>query len=133
MHRQQIRSNSRSAFGTLPIAVILAFAAYGLSPALIAQPAGGPPAQAATPDTIEWQTDEMLPYYEIPNIPVSAEAYFAPDSYHLIAQTRDPDAVQGAQHRIGQELSEHVSDGHGRGMPGIENAVFRGRDAKRFQ
>ncbi|MXW20335.1 MAG: hypothetical protein F4Z95_05985 [Gammaproteobacteria bacterium] len=111
MHRQQIRSNSRSAFGTLPIAVILAFAAYGLSPALIAQPAGGPPAQAATPDTIEWQTDEMLPYYEIPNIPVSAEAYFAPDSYHLIAQTRDPDAVQGATGRHGNLTYTYTIEG----------------------
>ena len=111
MHRQQLRSNSRSVFRTLPIAVILAFAAYGLSPALLAQPAGGPPAEAATPDTIEWQTDEMLPYYEIPNIPVSAEAYFAPDSYHLIAQTRDPDAVQGATGRHGNLTYTYTIEG----------------------
>ena len=28
----------------------------------------------------------------IPNIPPAAEAYYAPDDYHLIAQTQDPDA-----------------------------------------
>ncbi|MYL00959.1 MAG: hypothetical protein F4013_04465 [Gammaproteobacteria bacterium] len=111
MHRKQFRSNSRSVFGALPIAVTLAFAACGLSPALMAQPAGGPPAQAATPDTIEWQTDEMLPYYEIPNIPVSAEAYFAPDSYHLIAQTRDPDAVQGPTGRHGNLTYTYTIEG----------------------
>ena len=76
-----------------------------------AQPAGGPPAEAATPDSIEWQTDEMLPYYEIPNIPVSAEAYFAPDSYHLIAQTRDPDAVQGATGRHGNLTYTYTIEG----------------------
>lgn len=34
-----------------------------------------------------------LPHYMIPDIPDAAEAYWAPDSYHLIAQTRDPDAM----------------------------------------
>lgn len=33
-----------------------------------------------------------FPARRIPNIPPAAEAYYAPDSYHLIAQTRDPDA-----------------------------------------
>ena len=53
----------------------------------------------------------MLPYYEIPNIPVSAEAYFAPDSYHLIAQTRDPDAVQGATGRHGNLTYTYTIEG----------------------
>ncbi|MCY3605043.1 MAG: hypothetical protein OXH45_04705 [Gammaproteobacteria bacterium] len=111
MHRQKIRSNSRSVTKALPIAVILAFAAYGLSPSLMAQPAEGAPSRPTTPDSIEWQTDEMLPYYEIPNIPVSAEAYFAPDSYHLIAQTRDPDAVQGATGRHGNLTYTYTIEG----------------------
>jgi TolB protein len=34
-----------------------------------------------------------LPSYIIPNIPIAAEAYWAPDSRHLIAQTHDPDAI----------------------------------------
>jgi len=33
---------------------------------------------------------QELPARVIPNIPEAAEAYFAPDSHHLIAQTRDP-------------------------------------------
>jgi Tol biopolymer transport system component len=35
-----------------------------------------------------------LPSYMVPNIPDAAEAYWAPDSRHLIAQTRDPQAVR---------------------------------------
>ena len=34
-----------------------------------------------------------LPVRKIPNVPETAEAYYAPDSYHVIAQTQDPDAV----------------------------------------
>ncbi len=35
-----------------------------------------------------------LPTWRIPNVPSSAEAYYAPDNYHVIAQTQDPDAVR---------------------------------------
>jgi len=35
-----------------------------------------------------------LPVWEIPNIPNSAEAYYAPDNLHVIAQTQDQDAVR---------------------------------------
>jgi dipeptidyl aminopeptidase/acylaminoacyl peptidase len=38
--------------------------------------------------------ENELPIWEIPNIPNSAEAYYAPDSFHVIAQTNDPDAVK---------------------------------------
>ena len=37
-------------------------------------------------------TGTELSNYMIPNIPEAAEAYYGPDSKHLIAQTRDPDA-----------------------------------------
>src|SRR6516164_1166263 len=37
---------------------------------------------------------QELPTWRIPNVPSSAEAYYAPDSYHVIAQTQDPDAVR---------------------------------------
>src|SRR5262245_65984125 len=37
---------------------------------------------------------QELPTRRIPNIPSSAEAYYAPDNYHVIAQTQDPDAVR---------------------------------------
>ena len=36
---------------------------------------------------------QELPIWRIPNVPSSAEAYYAPDNYHVIAQTQDPDAV----------------------------------------
>jgi hypothetical protein len=52
--------------------------------------------RAAAP---EYKTADSreLPSYIIPNIPVAAEAYWAPDSRHLIAQTHDPDAVPSAR------------------------------------
>lgn len=37
---------------------------------------------------------QELPTWRIPNVPPSAEAYYAPDNYHVIAQTQDPDAVR---------------------------------------
>jgi TolB protein len=56
----------------------------------------GPDAQpdataAASSDYAEPEGPE-LPVREIPNIPPAAEAYYAPDNYHVIAQTQDPDA-----------------------------------------
>jgi Tol biopolymer transport system component len=36
---------------------------------------------------------QELPVWRIPNVPSSAEAYYAPDNYHIIAQTQDPDAL----------------------------------------
>jgi hypothetical protein len=36
---------------------------------------------------------QELPTWRIPNIPQSAEAYYAPDNYHIIAQTQDPDGA----------------------------------------
>ena len=50
------------------------------------------PGQAAKPEFKKADSRE-LPSYVIPNIPVAAEAYWAPDSRHLIAQTHDPDAI----------------------------------------
>jgi dipeptidyl aminopeptidase/acylaminoacyl peptidase len=35
-----------------------------------------------------------LKYYKIPNIPKAAEAYYASDNLHIIAQVQDPDAVR---------------------------------------
>ncbi len=40
-----------------------------------------------------------LPTWKIPNMPESAEAYYAPDSYHVIAQTQDPDAIPPSHER----------------------------------
>ena len=37
---------------------------------------------------------EELPTWKIPNIPQAAEAYYAPDNLHVIAQTQDKDALK---------------------------------------
>ncbi len=43
--------------------------------------------------------DKEMPTWQIPNMPESAEAYYGPDSYHVIAQTQDPDAVPASSSR----------------------------------
>lgn len=43
--------------------------------------------------------ENELPTWIIPNMPESAEAYYGPDSYHVIAQTQDPDAVRPSSER----------------------------------
>ena len=52
-----------------------------------------------------------LPSYVVPNIPVAAEAYWAPDSRHLIAQTKDPDAVPSARGGDGNLTYIFTDDG----------------------
>jgi Tol biopolymer transport system component len=49
-------------------------------------------AQAFSNDVAAEDKSVELPIRMIPNIPPAAEAYYAPDNFHLIAQTRDPDA-----------------------------------------
>jgi len=52
-------------------------------------------AEAAPPKAIEAisRNENELPTWKIPNIPKAAEAYYAPDNLHVIAQTQDPDAL----------------------------------------
>jgi dipeptidyl aminopeptidase/acylaminoacyl peptidase len=38
--------------------------------------------------------ENELPTWKIPNIPKAAEAYYAPDNFHVVAQTQDPDALK---------------------------------------
>ncbi len=57
------------------------------------------------------ENEGELPIWIIPNMPESAEAYYGPDSYHIIAQTQDPDAVAPAHDRAaGGALTWIVSD-----------------------
>ena len=44
---------------------------------------------------------QELPTWRIPNIPSSAEAYYAPDNYHIIAQTQDPDGAHAPARTTG--------------------------------
>ena len=57
----------------------------------------------------EWAGKE-LPSYMIPNIPQSAEAYYAPDNIHVIAQTKDPTAAQPEPGKIGGSLTFTYTD-----------------------
>lgn len=52
---------------------------------------GPDPAAASAPAPAD---PRELPWHVIPDIPDAAEAYWAPDSRHLIAQTRDPRALR---------------------------------------
>jgi len=64
----------------------------------------------ASPATQAIDDSKELPVRLIPNMPPSAEAYYAPDDYHLIAQTRDPDAQQPEGSRIGGALTYIYTD-----------------------
>ncbi|MBN8278978.1 MAG: hypothetical protein J0M16_00010 [Gammaproteobacteria bacterium] len=57
----------------------------------------------------EWVGKE-LPIRMIPNIPESAEAYYAPDNLHVIAQTKDPTAMQPEKGKIGGSLTFTYTD-----------------------
>ncbi|MDJ0929292.1 MAG: hypothetical protein QNJ73_16765 [Gammaproteobacteria bacterium] len=50
------------------------------------------------------------PVRRIPNIPPAAEAYYAPDDYHFIVQTQDPDAQKPEGDRIGGALTYIFTD-----------------------
>jgi len=59
----------------------------------------------ASPEAPPIDNSKELPVRMIPNIPPAAEAYYAPDNYHLIAQARDPDAQSSGDGRIGGALT----------------------------
>ena len=56
----------------------------------------------------DWAAKEP-PLRKIPNIPQAAEAYYAPDSFHFIAQTQDPDA-QSQEGSVGGALTYIYTD-----------------------
>ncbi len=66
-----------------------------------------PDADAAEP---EYPEGAELPVRQIPNIPEAAEAYYAPDSYHVIAQTQDPQATQPEARKAGGALTWIFTD-----------------------
>ena len=114
----------------LAVLMILALAACGpqeppADPAAESQaaadmPAGTEGAEEAT-DMISqaspWEGDQPaypedaeLPVRQIPNIPEAAEAYYAPDNYHVIAQTQDPDATPPEVREAGGALTWIFTD-----------------------
>jgi hypothetical protein len=59
----------------------------------------------ASPEAPAIDSSNELPVRLIPDIPPAAEAYYAPDDYHLIAQIRDADAQPSGDERIGGALT----------------------------
>jgi len=64
------------------------------------------PAAAAPAD---WAGKE-LPVRKIPNVPENAEAYYAPDNLHVIAQTQDPAAQDPGDGKAGGALTYTFTD-----------------------
>ena len=64
----------------------------------------------ASPEAPTIDKSKELPIRLIPNIPPAAEAYYAPDNYHIIAQARDPDAQDSGDERIGGALTYIFTD-----------------------
>jgi len=82
---------------------------FGLATAALAAVACTPD-QSGKPEFKKADSRE-LPSYMVPNIPVAAEAYWAPDSRHLIAQTKDSDAVPSARGGDGNLTYIFTDDG----------------------
>jgi hypothetical protein len=51
-----------------------------------------------------------LPIYKVPNLAENGEAYYAPDGVHLIAQVKDPDAVDPGKGNVGGALTYTFTD-----------------------
>jgi hypothetical protein len=83
---------------------------------------------SASPATGPADSSRELPVHRIPNIPPAAEAYYAPDGQHLIAQVRDPDAQQSGDERIGSALT-YIFTEDGKTFRRIND---RGQDACSF-
>jgi hypothetical protein len=64
----------------------------------------------ASPDVAPIDNSKELPVRLIPDIPPAAEAYYAPDNYHFIAQARDPDAQRGSDGPVGGALTYIFTD-----------------------
>lgn len=82
----------------------------------------------ASPATGPADSSRELPVRIIPDIPPAAEAYYAPDGHHLIAQVRDPDAQQSGDKRVGSALT-YVFTEDGKTFRRIND---RGQDACSF-
>ncbi len=82
----------------------------------------------ASPAAAPIDRSKELPVRIIPDIPPAAEAYYAPDGLHLIAQVRDPDAQQSGDKRVGSALT-YIFTEDGKTFRRIND---RGQDACSF-
>ena len=83
---------------------------------------------AASPAAPAADRGKELPVFRIPHIPPAAEAYYAPDGQHLIAQVRDKDAQQSGDKRVGGALT-YIFTEDGQTLRRIND---RGQDACSF-
>lgn len=65
----------------------------------------------ASPEGPAIDNSMELPVHKIPNIPPAAEAYYAPDNYHLVAQAVDPDAQTAGDKKGGPLTYIFTDDG----------------------
>ena len=76
--------------------------------------AGEAPVDATSAASGDYISDEdkarELPVRKIPNIPPAAEAYYASDDYHVIAQTQDSAAQKPEGARVGGALTYIFTD-----------------------
>jgi len=70
--------------------------------------------------------ENELPTWKIPNIPETAEAYYAPDSLHIIAQTQDPQALRPSSARAAGGALTYTFTDTGENITRIND---RGQDA----
>ena len=87
---------------TLAVAIALVVAAAG-SVLAGSHTGGAKPDFSAAPPPMPAGTE--LPMTKIPNIFPAAEAYYAPDDYHIIAQTQDPEASKPEPGKVGGALT----------------------------
>jgi TolB protein len=94
-------------FGALAALALLASCASGTR-----SQSGGKPVVAPAGASNSTKPEE-LPSWQIPNMPEAAEAYYAPDSVHLIAQVQSPLAVKsprGASGYLTQTFTDSGTD-----------------------
>jgi len=72
----------------------------------------------------ESSVGEELPTWKIPNIPKAAEAYYAPDSLHVIAQIADKDALKAEGRPTGYLTYTFTDQGED-----VQRINDRGQDA----
>ena len=98
------RPSQLSSLGFALAAALLA----GTGSALAGSHTGPKPDFSAPPPPMPAGTE--LPMYKIPNIYPAAEAYYAPDDYHIIAQTQDPEAAKPEPGKVGGALTWIFTD-----------------------
>ena len=81
----------------------LAIAGCGREHAQEAEGSAAAPGSTVVEETIVAVSADPreLPTWRIPNVPDNAEAYYAPDNLHVIAQTQDPDALKSERRGTG--------------------------------